>query len=203
METRENLASGFLFTLLASLGGEEAYSQSPLRSKWGGAFEAIVFDRGRLSKVGRQMHLYFEARIERDHLTVWWHPFFRTVNYWNDVALVGAVHYERLSDGLLAGVRNDIFLVLPPGADYQEAESFELKSPHDYDTVLAFVVEPKSQDVLTNAVRGYRPISLSEIEPGRTRVEFDQNYVGGICQFLSSYWKRPVSFGGILESSIS
>ncbi|HWX81998.1 MAG TPA: hypothetical protein VNZ48_00225 [Xanthobacteraceae bacterium] len=194
----EMTSKGAALTIVGLMGGEELRSANPIREGWGGSFEIARFADGRFSKIGKQLFLYFRVKRADTGFDLWWLPFFRTVNYWNDVACVRAIQHTITKKNLLDRGREDIFLVTPLGFDNPDFTRFTAPAIMDHSWVVTYVFgAPSDDDVMSHVAHWGGPLFSYDFVNTHAKIAWRSDFLPDLCLRLSERLGAIPKFRGI------
>jgi hypothetical protein len=182
----ELTSKGAALTIAGLMGGEELRSTKPLKERWGGSFELARFTAGRFSKLGKQLYLYFRITRSEGGFDLWWTPFLRKIDYWNDTLCVQAIQHEITSAKLLTPGRQDIFLLTPVGSDTPDLTEFTVPPIVDHAYVVTYVFgAPEDNDVLCHVAQWGGPLFSYNFSDSHVRIAWRPDFIPDLCSHLS------------------
>jgi len=195
---QEMTSKGFALSIAGFMGGEEIRSTQPLKAGWGGSFEVARFANGSFSKLGKVLFLYFRVTRTKSKYDLWWIPFFRKIDYWNNLTCVRAIQHEITNSGLLTPGREDIFLLSSLGSDIPDMTSFVAPPVMDHSYVVSYIFgAPERDDVLAHVAHWGGPLFSYEFANSCARIAWRSDFIPDLAMRLSQKLKTTPTFQGI------
>jgi hypothetical protein len=193
-----DLAEAVALSIAAQLGGEEVQTDKPLREGWGGAFEVAQVTENGFNKLGKVLYVYFRLVRASDGFGLRWFPFFRKVDYWNDVTCVRAIKHRVTEQGLLEPGLEDIFMITQLGSEPLDATKLELPSIEDHTYVVTNVFEaPDRGTVFLHAAKWAHPLLLYQRHGAQVRVSLHRDFISDLAQRLAPALGTEPKFQGV------
>jgi hypothetical protein len=193
-----NYAEAVALSIAAQLGGEEVQTDKPLREGWGGGFEVAQITENGFIELGKVLYVYFRLVRTGDGFGLHWIPFFRKVDYWNDVTCVRAVKHKAIGEGIFEPGVQDIFMITQLDSEPFDATKLELPPIADHTYVVTNVFDaPDKETVFLHAAKWGHPLLLYSPHGAQVRVSLHREFISDLAQRLAPALGTEPKFQGM------